>query len=262
MAVLHVTPDSFSDGGNFNSVPAAVQQADRVIAEGADILDIGGESTRPYATPVELQEELQRVLPVISAIREKHSYIPISIDTMKAEVARQAIDAGATIINDISSCRSDREMAAVAAKCNVPIVITHMQGTPADMQINPQYDDVVEDVFQFFQKKIATLTASGIKPENIILDPGIGFGKLLEHNLSLIKHLNRFAELGHTFLLAHSRKNFLGLITDIDENKKRDFATATIAALTCAPWVDIVRVHNVALTKEALLVAEAIRNAQ
>lgn len=261
MAVLNVTPDSFSDGGKFNTVETALRQADKLIAEGADILDIGGESTRPYSASVELEEELRRVIPAIEAIRGKYDKIPISIDTVKAEVARQSIAAGATIINDISSCRTDENMAAVAAETGVPLVVMHMQGTPSDMQVNPHYDDVVGEVLHFFEERIDTLEKAGIKRDNIILDPGIGFGKRLEHNLSLIKHLDRFTKLHLPLLLAHSRKRFLGLVTGIDEELERDFATATSAALACAPWVDMVRVHNVALTRQALLVAEAVLTA-
>ena len=261
MAVLNVTPDSFSDGGQFNTVDTALARARSLIADGADILDIGGESTRPFATPVELQEELRRIIPPIEAIHSEHPATPISIDTMKAEVARQALAAGATFINDISACRADKEMVNVVVKNNAPLIIMHMQGTPQDMQVNPQYDDVVEELLRFFRERLASLTSAGVRREKIILDPGIGFGKRLEHNLSLIHHLNRFAELHQPLLLAHSRKSFLGSVTGIKEKSQRDFATATVAALACAPWVDMVRVHNVALTREALLVAEAIASA-
>lgn len=261
MAILNVTPDSFSDGGRFNTVATSLARAESLIADGADILDIGGESTRPFATPVGLKEELRRVIPPIEAIHSEHPAISISIDTMKAEVARQAIAAGATILNDISACRADEAMVKVAVESNAPLIIMHMQGTPQNMQVNPQYNDVVEELLNFFRKRLASLTNAGVSREKIILDPGIGFGKRLEHNLSLIHHLNRFAELHQPLLLAHSRKSFLGAITGIKEESQRDFATATIAALACAPWVDIVRVHNVGLTREALLIAEAIASA-
>ena len=262
MAVLNVTPDSFSDGGRFNTVETALAQAKSLVADGADILDIGGESTRPFASPTGLEEELRRVIPTIEAIHSELPTIPISIDTMKAEVARKALAAGATILNDISACRADEGMVKVAAESGAPLIIMHMQGTPQNMQVNPQYDDVVEELLNFFRKCLADLTKAGVSREKIILDPGIGFGKRLEHNLSLIHHLNRFAELHQPILLAHSRKSFLGAITGIKEELQRDFATATVAALACAPWVDMVRVHNVALTREALLVAEAIASAK
>ncbi len=260
MAIINTTPDSFSDGGRFDTVETATKRADELIAEGADILDIGGESTRPGATPVGVDEELQRVIPIVQAIHNKYPKIPISIDTMKAEVAKQAIAAGAGMINDISACRADEQMMTVAAESKLPIIVMHMQGTPANMQINPRYKDVVEDILIFFKERIKTLTAAGIKREQIILDPGIGFGKRLEHNLSLIKNLHRFAELNQPLLLAHSRKRFLGMITGIEKEQERDFATATVAALTCAPWVNIVRVHDVRLTRQALQVAEAVIN--
>ncbi len=258
MAVLNITPDSFSDGGRYNNVADACARADRLVSEGADILDIGGESTRPFADPVPLAEELQRVLPVIAAIRARHPQIPISIDTMKAEVARQALAAGATILNDISACRADEAMASVAAESGVPLIIMHMQGTPKDMQVAPAYDDVIGEVSEFFRERLTALTTAGVAVDQIILDPGIGFGKKLCHNLTLIKHLHRFAEFDRPLLLAHSRKRFLGAITGIEDERQRDVATATVAALACRSGIDMVRVHNVALTRQALLVAEAV----
>lgn len=260
MGILNVTPDSFSDGGNFASFEAAVAQADRLIADGADILDVGGESTRPFAAPVSTEDELARVIPVIEAIRRKHS-IPISIDTTKAAVARAALRAGADIINDISALRHDPEMIAVARETNVPLIIMHMQGTPADMQIKPQYRDVIADILDFFQERIDWLTANGVERNRLIVDPGIGFGKTVAHNLSILKHLDRLNTFGLPVLLGHSRKRFLGEIAGIPGEAERD-AVSGVAAALCLGRMAIVRVHNVAATRQALLVAEALRKAE
>ncbi len=264
MAVLNVTPDSFSDGGRYIGVESALRRTERLVTEGADIIDIGGESTRPFSEPVSEKEELRRVSDVIAAIRKQYPSLPLSIDTTKAEVARRAIAAGANIVNDISACRMDAKMPEVVAETGVPIIIMHMQGNPADMQVNPRYDDVVEEILRFFKERVDFLVAAGIKRERITLDPGIGFGKRLEHNLSIIKGLARFSRLGLPVLLAHSRKSFLGEITGIDKARERDFATAVVAAcvrVLHAGHVDMVRVHNVAVTKEALRIAEAVNNA-
>ncbi len=259
MGILNVTPDSFSDGGNFASFEAAVAQADRLIADGADILDVGGESTRPFAAPVSLEEELGRVIPVIEAVRRKHDIL-ISIDTTKAAVARAALRAGAGIINDISALRHDPEMITVARETDVPIIIMHMKGTPADMQIKPQYRDVVEDILDFFRERIDWITANGVERSRLIVDPGIGFGKTIAHNLSILKHLNRLSIFGLPVLLGHSRKRFLGEIAGIPVEAERDAVTG-VAAAFCLGGMAIVRVHNVAATRQALLIAEALRKA-
>lgn len=260
MGILNVTPDSFSDGGEFATFEAVLAQADRLIADGADILDVGGESTRPFAAPVSTEEELQRVIPVIEAVRRKHR-IPISIDTTKAIVAREALRAGADIVNDISALRKDPEMITVIRASSCPVIIMHMQGTPADMQVKPHYDDVVADIIDFFAERIAWITGNGVARDRLIVDPGIGFGKTLHHNLSLLKHLEEFSALGLPVLLGHSRKRFLGEITGIPRETDRDLASAVAAALCCDRNVAIVRVHNVAATRQALRVAEAIRGA-
>lgn len=260
MGILNVTPDSFSDGGNFADFQSATTQADALIGAGADILDVGGESTRPFADPVTTNEELARVIPVIAAVRQKHN-TTISIDTTKAVVAREALKAGANIINDISALRKDPQMIEVVRDSNVPIIIMHMQGTPSDMQIKPVYDDVVADIIDFFQERIDWITGQGIDRNRLIIDPGIGFGKTLHHNLSLIKHLDQFSCLKLPLLLGHSRKRFLGTITGIPAEKDRDLATAVITALCAAKNIAIVRVHNVAATRQALLLAEAVRSA-
>jgi dihydropteroate synthase len=260
MGILNVTPDSFSDGGSFASFEAALAQADRLIEDGADILDVGGESTRPFAAPVSTEEELQRVIPVIQAVRKKYP-VTISIDTTKAVVAREALRAGADIINDISALRKDPEMLSVVKESEVPVIIMHMQGTPADMQIEPRYDDVVADVVDFFAERISWITTNGIDKDRLIIDPGIGFGKTVHHNLSLLKHLEILSTLGLPVLLGHSRKRFLGEVTKIPREVDRDLATAVASALCIDKNIAIVRVHNVAATRQALLVAEAIRRA-
>jgi len=261
IGILNPTPDSFADGGSFLTLDAALAQAERLIEDGADILDIGGESTRPGADPVPLGEELSRVIPLIKAIRQK-SAIPISIDTYKAETARQALAAGAEIINDISSLRYDPEMTGLVARSGVPIILTHMQGDPKTMQDKPAYEDVIREVGDFFREKIEALTALGVPKEKIILDPGIGFGKTRGHNLSLLKHLDTFTRLGCPLLLAHSRKRFLGGLTGTTEPSERDLPTAVVAALAVAKGISMVRVHNIAATRQALIVAEAIAAAK
>lgn len=256
MGVLNVTPDSFSDGGQFDSAASACSQAEALLVSGVDIIDVGGESTRPFAEPVTEKEELKRVIPAIRMIRSKHS-IPISIDTTKAEVARQALEAGADIINDISALRKDPEMLALVQETTVPVIIMHMQGTPGDMQVKPRYDNVVTDIIDFFQERLTWLEGNGVAPGRITLDPGIGFGKTLDHNLSIIKHLADFKDLGCSVLLGHSRKRFIGDITGLDV-EDRDLPTAVVSALCYASNVDIIRVHNVAATRHALQMTEAI----
>ena len=260
MGVLNVTPDSFSDGGQFATVDSAIIQAEKLIEQGADILDIGGESTRPFADKVGTEEELHRVIPVIAAIRQLHS-IPISIDTTKSAVAIEAIKAGATHINDISALRTDPEMINVVRNSSVPIIIMHMQGTPDNMQINPTYTDIVEEMVAFFSERLTYLNSHGVDTDRIIIDPGIGFGKTQHHNLTILKHLDRFSQFGVPVLLAHSRKRFLGDITGIRQEKHRDLATAIVSALSASKKIDMVRVHDVAATKQALDLAAAIETA-
>ena len=260
MGILNVTPDSFSDGGRHFTLDAAVGQASRMLDEGVDILDIGGESTRPFAEPVSLAEEQQRVIPVIEAIRKRYD-VPISIDTTKAQIARYALDAGADIINDVSALRHDEQMLPLVKSTSVPVIIMHMQGTPGDMQVNPEYNDVVAEISAFFQDRLNWLKENGVDLSRITIDPGIGFGKKLEHNLSLLKHLNKLKELGQSVLLGHSRKRFLGDLTGLDTDD-RDLPTAVISALALEMNIDIVRVHNVAATRHALTVSQAISQAK
>jgi dihydropteroate synthase len=259
MGILNTTPDSFSDGGRHFSAQAALRQAEVMIAAGADIIDIGGESTRPYAEPVSTEEELRRVIPVIQEIRKNHG-TPISVDTTKAIVAREALAAGADIINDISALRKDQEMLALVKTTTVPVVIMHMQGTPDTMQIRPHYDNVIEEILDFFRERISWLETNGVDISRLIIDPGIGFGKSREHNLTILKHLDRFSEFGLPVLLGHSRKRFLGDITGMDATD-RDLPTAIVSALTANRGVAIIRVHDVASTRQALLIVDAIGNA-
>ena len=260
MGILNVTPDSFSDGGQFDSAASACSQAEALVVSGADIVDVGGESTRPFAEPVTVQEELNRVIPAIRGIRAAYS-IPISIDTTKAEVARQALAAGANIINDISSLRKDPEMLTLVQETSVPVIIMHMQGTPGDMQVKPHYENVVTDIADFFKERLSWLAENGVDQDRITLDPGIGFGKTLKHNLSIIKHFAEFKSLGCPLLLGHSRKRFIGDITGLDV-EERDLPTAVVSAFaSSASKIDIIRVHNVAATRHALQMTEAIRQA-
>ncbi len=259
MGIINVTPDSFSDGGLYHESDTAVDQALRLIADGADILDIGGESTRPSADPVSVSEELARVIPVIEQIRT-FSDIPISIDTMKAGVAREALQAGATIINDVSALRHDPLMLELVKQTDVEVIIMHMKGTPSTMQDNPSYSDIVDEIISFFQERLNLLKSAGVDLERITVDPGIGFGKKLEHNLSILKHLEKLSTLGQPVLLGHSRKRFLGDITDID-TPDRDLVTAVVSGLCQDKKVSIIRVHDVASTRYALQVSQAVNQA-
>lgn len=259
MGILNVTPDSFSDGGSYLDPDSAIEQARRMIDEGADIIDIGGESTRPYAEPVSLDNELGRVIPAIESIKA-FSDVSISIDTSKAEVARQALAAGADIINDVSALRKDPEMVAVARGCDAELIIMHMQGTPGTMQDNPAYDDVVGEVIGFFRERLNYLESAGIDPNRVIIDPGIGFGKKLEHNLQLLKHLEKLSDLGRPVLLGHSRKRFLGDLTG-READQRDPVTSAVSALCLDKNIAVIRVHDVAATRDALQVARAVLQA-
>jgi len=257
MGVINVTPDSFSDGGKFFDAETAAAHGERLAAEGADLLDVGGESTRPGAQAVTAAEEIRRVLPVIERLRAKSS-IPISIDSVKSEVARAALDAGADIVNDVSAFRADPAMAALVARERVPIVLMHMQGTPQTMQQNPTYENVVEEVAEFLRLKAEEATQAGIAADRIIIDPGIGFGKNLDHNLALLRGLPAFAALGLPLLVGSSRKAFIGRILDLgpDERLEGSIAAAVAAALAGA---NMVRVHDVKEAVRALRVADAVR---
>ncbi len=259
MGILNVTPDSFSDGGRFFTPAAIAEQAGRLVADGADILDVGGESSRPGAQSVPLADELDRVLPTIEAIRRHHS-VPISVDTTKAEVARQAIGAGANIVNDISGLRADPEMVRVVRETGVEVVLMHMLGTPRTMQDAPAYDDVIRDIASFLRERTAWAMDQGVRREAIIVDPGIGFGKTVTHNLSIFKHLSAFQDLGFPLLIGHSRKAFIGKVLGLEVGD-RDLATAVLSGYCANNGAAIIRVHDVAGTAQALRLAEAIRSA-
>ena len=264
MGILNVTPDSFSDGGDFFSFESAVEQAQKLIADGAHILDIGGESTRPFSEQVNIEEECRRVIPVIEAIA-KHVSVPISVDTTKSEVAKQALDAGASMINDVSALRSDPLMAEMAAGYGVPVVLMHMKGTPKTMQISPVYDDLMGEITAFLDNRIQYAVDNGIPRQKIIIDPGIGFGKTMEHNLQIIKRLHLLEPLGVPILIGSSRKAFIRkLLSEGDihpqaaELKIGTQATVSAAAMGGA---HIVRVHDVADTNSTLKIIDALRNA-
>jgi dihydropteroate synthase len=250
MGIVNVTPDSFSDGGEYYHAEAAVAHALRLADEGADLLDIGGESTRPYSAPVGEQEELDRVLPAIEALA-RQTDVPISIDTSKSAVAHAAVVAGAEVINDVTGLAGDPAMLALAAELGVGVCAMHMQGTPQTMQDDPHYDDVVTDVAAYLAKRLDALLAAGIVRERICLDPGIGFGKSHLHNLELMARVGEFHSLGRPLLVGHSRKGFL---TKLVGKKPSDRTLATVgASLALArQGVQVLRVHNVAAVRKAL----------
>jgi dihydropteroate synthase len=256
MGIVNVTPDSFSDGGLFLSQTAALTQALQLAADGADIIDLGGESTRPFAEPVSAAQEISRVIPLIKAIRQ-HSNIPISIDTYKADVAQAALDAGADLINDISALRFDPQMVYLAARSRVPIVLMHMLGQPRDMQLAPHYDNLISEVKTFLAQRRDFALAHGISPSNLILDVGIGFGKNLSHNLELIRRLDEFHDLGCPLLLGVSRKAFIGKILDAPVTK-RDIGTLGAIAVGLTRGAHIIRTHNVLLARQMAVIVQAV----
>jgi dihydropteroate synthase len=258
VGILNVTPDSFSDGGRYATLPDAVVQARRMVAEGADMIDIGGESTRPGAPPVSEEEELHRVIPAIEAIRAECD-IPLSIDTRKAAVAREALARGAQVVNDVSALTGDPGMLDAVAQSNAGVVLMHMQGIPETMQNHPNYADVVEEVALYLERRIADAVAAGVGLDRIAVDPGIGFGKTLEHNLALLTAGNRFHRLGTVVYIGASRKSFIGrLLGDVPpENRLEGSVAAAVASVLHG--ADIVRVHDVAATRRALAVADALR---
>ena len=257
MGILNTTPDSFFDGGRFESESAAADRCFFLAEQGSDIIDIGGESTRPGSSPVSADEEISRTVPVIRRTAGKLR-IPISIDTQKAAVAMAALDAGASLINDVSALR-DPEMASVAVKYRVPVVLMHMQGTPTTMQEEPKYDDVIDDIKSFLSERINYAVGKGIDEERIIVDPGIGFGKTLEHNLELLQNIDKFVSTGYRVLVGTSRKSFIGKITGRKKPDERIFGTAATVALCVAAGVSIVRVHDVAEMVDAVKVANIFR---
>jgi dihydropteroate synthase len=244
MAVLNVTPDSFSDGGRFASPSAAAEQARAMIDQGADLIDVGGESTRPGAQRVMPAEQIARVVPAINAIR-RVSDITISIDTTSSSVAEAALQAGANIVNDISAGREDPRIFPLVAQRRVPIILMHMQGSPATMQQNPSYDDVVQDVTNFLRTRLAAATAAGIDSQRMLVDPGIGFGKTLEHNLALLRRQHELLTLSRPVVIGTSRKGFIGKITGEPDPQRRSYGTAASVAWSVAHGAAMVRVHDV-----------------
>ena len=256
MGILNTTPDSFSDGGQFNSTETAINHAIEMIRDGADIIDVGGESTRPGAAAVSVEEEIARVVPVIKALREQ-SDVCISIDTSKPEVMRAAVQAGASLVNDVNGLR-ELEALEVCAELDVPVCVMHMQGQPRTMQESPYYDDVLEDVKSFLQQRVKDCLMAGIKQENIIIDPGFGFGKNLQHNLQLLQQLDEFTVLGVPILVGLSRKSMLGLILD-SPVEQRLYASVAAAVLAWTKGAKIFRVHDVKPTVDALKVCVAVQ---
>jgi dihydropteroate synthase len=257
MGVINVTPDSFADGGLFFEHDAAINQALALAAAGADILDIGGESTRPFSEPTPLEEELRRVLPVIERVRAE-TPVPISIDTYKSRVAEAALEAGANIINDISALRFDPDMVRLAREAGVPVILMHMQGTPRDMQADPQYDDLIGDLHTFFQERLDFALAHGLSRELLVLDPGIGFGKTFQHNLEILNNLDAFLDLGCPLLIGPSRKAFLGHVLGGLPPAERDIGTLAALAVAVQRGAHLVRVHNVSYAKQFFTVLSAI----
>jgi dihydropteroate synthase len=255
MGIINVTPDSFSDGGRFFDAKAAVGHGLRLVAEGAEILDVGGESTRPGSLPIDVDEELRRVLPVVEELCKKIN-VPISIDTSKALVARRAVDAGAEIINDVTALTGDPAMISLAAETGCGVCAMHTLGPPRTMQDNPVYADVVAEVLEYLRTRRDALLAAGIEPDRIALDPGIGFGKTTEHNLQLLANARRFHELGCPVLVGHSRKRFLAE-TSGRADSDRTAGTIGVAASLARQGVQILRVHDVGAVREALLLFEA-----
>ncbi|MGD9038106.1 MAG: dihydropteroate synthase [Desulfobacteraceae bacterium] len=257
MGVLNVTPDSFSDGGIYLEKDKAIAHGLSMAREGADIIDVGGESTRPYSEKMSAEEELDRVIPVIQAL-SKDVEIPISIDTCKAEVARQALKAGASMINDISALRFDPEMTLVAAEAGVPVILMHMQGTPTDMQKDPTYKDLIPEIMEFLKSAMDKAVAGGIRKDMIIVDPGIGFGKTFDHNLQIIRELQAFNALERPILLGASNKAFIGHILQ-KEPHERDTGSVAAVAAGVLNGAHIVRVHNVKKTIESVKIIDAIK---
>ncbi len=263
MGVLNVTPDSFSDGGRFNTLETALAQAHRLASAGADVLDIGGQSTRPQSEEISVTEELNRVVPVIEALRTGNAdfvslHIPISIDTTRAAVAQAAIDAGADWVNDISGAVFDAEMLPTVAKLGVPIVLMHMRGTPKTMQQLTQYQDLMGEIRQFLQERIEAAVAAGIDRTQILIDPGIGFAKTYAQNLAILRHLPTLRSLGYPLLVGPSRKSFIGQILQQPEPEKRVWGTAAACCAAIVGGADVLRLHDVQELRDVCQVADAI----
>jgi dihydropteroate synthase len=259
VGVLNVTPDSFSDGGDFLDPAKAAPRAATMLDEGAEVIDVGGESTRPGSDPVPHEEEVRRVVPAIRAILADRPDAIVSIDTYRAATAEAALEVGARIVNDVTALRGDPRMAALAAEAGCPLVLMHMLGEPKTMQRDPRYEDVVREVRDFLAARAEHAIAAGVEPENVILDPGIGFGKTLEHNLTLLHRLDSLVELGFPVLFGASRKRFIGTITGVQDARERVSGTVAANVLACERGATFFRVHDVRPNREALAVAEAVR---
>jgi len=260
MGILNVTPDSFSDGGRFYVFDRALRQAERMVMEGADIIDVGGESTRPGAEAVSADEESRRVTPIIAELSRRLT-VPLSIDTRNAETARRALDAGASMINDVSGLRHDPETARVAAAFGVPVSVMHIKGNPKDMQDDPRYDDLFGEISDYLAESVAIAVRAGVAHDMIIVDPGIGFGKTLAHNLLILKKLEKFKSLGKPILVGVSRKSFIGRVLGGLPVDERLVGSAAAAALCVLNGADIVRAHDVKETVHAVKIADAVRRA-
>ncbi|TAJ80026.1 dihydropteroate synthase [bacterium] len=257
MGIVNVTPDSFSDGGRYFDLEKAIAHGVDLAREGADVIDVGGESTRPGARPVSAREEMERVLPVIRGLRRAVS-VPISVDTYKTDVARAALDEGADMVNDISALRFDPGMASLVAAEKVPVVLMHMQGTPRTMQQRPQYQDAVEEVKEFLLSRIRFALEAGVEPDRIIIDPGIGFGKELEHNLALLRGLPALVSLGRPILVGPSRKTFIGKILGVGPEERLEGSLAAAVAAVLA-GANMIRTHDVKGARRAIRIADALR---
>ena len=260
MGIVNVTPDSFSDGGSYASADAAADAAFAMLEEGADIVDVGGESTRPGADPVPEEEEMRRVVPVIERVRARTA-APVSVDTRRASVARAALEAGADIVNDVTALRDDPALGPLCAERECPVVLMHMKGDPRTMQKDPRYDDLLGEVRAFLEEAVARAEAAGVARSRTIIDPGIGFGKTVEHNLELVKRLDEVASLGRPVLVGASRKSFIGRTLGTDEPTDRLEGTLAVTALAVARGARIVRVHDVRENVRAVRMAEAVLTA-
>lgn len=251
VGILNVTPDSFSDGGKYLNLESALKRVKELLEEGADIIDVGGESTRPFSDPVPEDEELKRVIPVIKTIKNEFPDVIISVDTYKSKVAEEALKAGANMVNDISALRFDAKMVEVVKNFNCPVIIMHMQGNPKTMQINPYYKDVISEIKTFLKERIDFLVDRGIPFEKIIIDPGIGFGKTFEHNLQILKNLETFKDLNRPILIGHSRKSFIGEIIKKPPSQ-RDGGTVGVSLFAYLKGAHLLRVHKVDISKDAI----------
>lgn len=256
MGILNVTPDSFSDGGRYLGVAAAIDHAKEMAKDGADVIDVGGESSRPGALPASAEEELARVLPVVEGLVDEVSVL-VSIDTCKSEVARRTLETGAHIVNDITALQGDAEMAKVVAEMGAGVILMHMRGTPRTMQQSPVYDDVVSDISSWLQRRIEYAETEGIRPDRIVVDPGIGFGKTVHHNLEILRRLDEFRHLNKPILIGTSRKSFIGKILDLPVNSRIEGTAATIT-WAIAHGADMVRVHDVKTMRRVARMTDAL----